>query len=43
MSIMASWWAQRGNAVTLVTLADAGEDFHTLRGGVCRVALGLTG
>ena len=42
MSIMANYWAARGNEVTLVTFAAESTDFYDLHPEVKRVALGLT-
>lgn len=43
MSSMASWWARRGNRVTLVTLGGSDDDFHRVDDRVARVTLGVTG
>ncbi len=42
MSIMANYWAARGEKVTLITLASEATDFYTLHPEVRRVALGAT-
>lgn len=41
MSIMANYWAERGEDVTLLTLAQVGNDFYSLNPYVKRVGLGL--
>lgn len=41
MSIMANYWAERGEDVTLLTLAEVGDDFYSLNPYVKRVGLGL--
>mgnify|MGYP003748010407 CR=1 FL=1 len=41
MSIMANYWAERGEDVTVLTLAEVGNDFYFLNPYVKRVGLGL--
>lgn len=41
MALMASYWAERGHEVTLVTLARSDEDFYPLHPAVQRVGLGV--
>ena len=43
MSAMAKYWVESGRKVTLITLAETGEDFYALHPEVKRVALGLMG
>lgn len=42
MSILADYWAQSGESVTLITLTDVSEDFYKLDPRVRRIGLGLT-
>jgi len=42
LSMMANYWAERGDEVAVVTIASSELDFFTLHAGVRRIALGLT-
>ena len=42
-SIMADYWAEHGQEVTLITLASEREDFYSVHSRIHRIALGLTG
>ncbi len=41
MALMANYWAERGQEITLVTLARSDEDFYPLHPDVRRVGLGV--
>jgi glycosyltransferase involved in cell wall biosynthesis len=43
LSTMANFWVEHGRAVTLITLAAAGEDFYPIDSRVQRVALDVLG
>ena len=43
MSVLANYWAEHGREVTLITLAQAGEDFYALHPKIHRVGLGVMG
>lgn len=43
VSVMADYWAEHGQEVTLITLASEKEDFYTIHSQSHRIALGLTG
>jgi len=43
MTVMANYWAERDQEVTLITFASAKEDFYSLHPGIHRVGLNLMG
>lgn len=42
MSVMANYWSQRGETVTIITIDSKDLDFYPLHPGVKRIALGLS-